>query len=481
MKVFDEDAFVYAMVERSEDAKDLKRVFKADWLRKKELVPVLNAIYDFIKEYRVSPSIPSLHEYMEDRDKEKYNQRYKATLTALEMRKFDKTKQIVAIRKAKEAAASYSLDAVIHGPTFQEMLSEGHGEGLLQEMARWLGEHTRSEGEVTRNIKQCFDGLIDEMPWDGRSPRIGTGIECIDSWTYGGPRQGELGIIMAPTGNGKSAILMNIAHHIAVVEQRPVLFVTNELTLGEQSERFLARMQAPEKDANGNEFFHTLQEIQEDPSVAYRGLDRKWLAGVENRLYVATIDLGTTADQLEDQLTRLRAAHGFTPQCVVIDFMERMAPTSRVSKDKEWIFYGEIAKELKRFAKRRKTVVWTAIQTNRQGLNRAVPQGMEQAQGSIRHLQEADVLIASRKIYVEMDANGDHRLECLAFKELKQRHAKMEDREVNLRVMLDRMVITKEEVIPPSDDAVVDANDEDDKPKGKTPQIKSQKAVKGRT
>jgi len=481
MKLFDEEAFVYALTQRDEDAKDMVRLFKADWLHKKELIPVLNAVYDFLKEYKATPSIASLHEYMEERDKSKYDSRYKTTLTALDYAKYDNTKQMQAIRKAREAAASYSLSAVIHSQNFQTMLNEGNGDGLLGEMSHWLGEHTQAEGEGIYNIKEAFDKLVSEMPWDGRSPRIGTGVQCIDDWTYGGLRKGQLGLIMAPTGEGKSTILMNIAHHVAVVEQKPVLFVTNELTIDEQAERFLARMQAPEIDANGNEFYHTLREIQEDPTVAYRGMERKWEAGIEGRLFVISVDLNTTADMIEGHLSRLRAEHGFVPATVVIDFLERMKPTSNVSKDKEWIYIGEIAKELVRLGKRRKANVWTAIQTNRSGLSRGVVQDMSQAQSSIRQLQEAATVVGVRKVYVEMDASGEHKIECLAFKELKQRHSAMMDREVLLRVMLERMVITKEEIIPPSDDAISDGEEADGKQQDSKPKrIRGQREVKNK-
>jgi hypothetical protein len=178
----------------------------------------------------------------------------------------------------------------------------------------------------------------------------------------------------------------------------------------------------------------------------------------------------------------MRAEHGFVPATVVIDFMERMKPSSNVSKDKEWIFIGEIAKELVRLGKRRKSNIWSAIQTNRSGLSRGVVQDMSQAQSSIRQLQEATTVVGVRKVYVEMDSSGNHKIECLAFKELKQRHSPMMDREVLLRVMLERMVITKEEVIPPSDEAIMDGQEEDEKKQVGTPRrIRGQREVKGKT
>jgi hypothetical protein len=455
----------------------MKRAFDPQWLKDKELVPVLTAMFDFMDEYRVAPSLASLHEYMEDRDQAKYNSRWKTTLTACEH--YDDTKQMVALRKAKDAAASYSLQHLITSQRFQQMLTAGQGDQLQSEMAAWLSAHNVEMGEGTYNIQQAFDKLIDDMAWTGHAPRLPTGISCIDEWSYGGLRPGQVGIIMAPTGGGKSVALLNIAHHAAVVEQKPVLFITNELTVNEQAERFLARMQVP-TNVNGVDHYQPIQLIQEDPTVAYRKL-KGFASGISDRLYITSVDLNTSAMDIEEHLKRMKAEKGFAPALIVIDYMERMKPTGRVSKDREWIFMGEIAKELVRLAKMKSVVLWTACQTNRGGLNAKADMSMEHAQGSIRHFQEAASVIAARTASVEMDADGVEKTMCMEFQEKKQRHAAMRDRKVYLEVKLDTMRITDKEVIPLSDVAYDDEKDDDQNPKKGRGALKSQAKVKGKT
>lgn len=480
MKKFDEIAFVCALTEREADAQEMKKLFNPEWLTEKSYIPIVKAVFDYIDKYKCSPSFGSLHEYMEEMDKEKYDARYREKLTMLASVQSDKSKQVMAITKAKESAAAMSLTAMISMPTFQELLSDGEGDKLRTEIARWLTLHSERVGEEVIDIKSGLERLISDVGFSGRPKKISTGISCIDFWTHGGTRPGQLGILMAPTGNGKSAVLMNIALHIATAEERPVLFLTNELTIQEQLERFLVRMQAPDQGPGGNDIYYPLQTVQDDPTIAYRGLKRRWQFGLETRLFVGSTDLNATCDQIEERLNLMRVQYGFKPAALVIDFMERMAPSDKGVRrgEKEYIYFGEIAKELVRLGKRTNTTIWTAIQTNRGGMNKGVEQSMEFAQGSTRHLQEAACVIALRKEVINMDAEGNEKIEVLAFKELKQRHSAMNDRGVRLRVHLDRMYITGEEVEVPNDADIEVPKDQDVYKKGK--KMKSQQEARGK-
>lgn len=471
MKRFDELAFVCALTERDGDAQEMKKNFKPEWLSDKELVPVVHAIFDFMDKHKCVPSFSSLHEFMEDKDKEKYNARWRAKLSTLESIKPDHSKQTMAISKARDNAAAASLEILIQDPLFLELIRDGEAERIKTEIGRWLFNHTEKQGEGIVDIKTGLEQLIDSVGPHGRPRKMTAGIKCIDEWTSGGIRPGQLGILMAPTGNGKSAVLLNIAHHVATAEEKSVILITNELTLSEQLERFLTRMQMPDEvlvDGKTVNKYIPLHRVQDDPTLAYKGLKRRWHMGLENRLYVYSTDLNVTASQLEEDLKTLKVTRGFEPDMLVIDFMERMAPATKgVGRgDKEYIYLGEIAKELVRLGKRRRCAVWTAVQTNRAGLNKEATMSMEFGQGSIRQFQEAATVIGLRKEYVQMDAEGNTKIECLAFKELKMRHSAMEDREVRLSVDLSRMFISEEEVFIPKD-ASIEVAEDDDQPRGK--------------
>lgn len=464
MKEFDEKQFILALSSRDEDARSFARIFNPQWLRNKEMIPILESIFDFQKEYGITPSLPALHEFMEGKDDEMYTSRWKAVITALETTQTDKSKMILALDKAKEIGSSLALDSLIHSQSFQADLVNSQGSQLMKQLRQYVNTWTETnEGEGVFNIKAAFDKLIEDNAWTGKPDRIPSGILPIDIWTNGGLRPRQLGILMAPTGGGKSACLLNITHSIATVDQLPVLFLTNELSINEQSERFLARMQKPTTASDGSLHYRRLEEIQDNPSVAYRGLERRWASGLEKRLLLQSVDIGQTAEEIEELVKRLRLEEGFMPAVIVIDYMERMAPSSKITREKEYIYLGEIAKELVRLAKRLEVLVWTAHQTNRGGLNKGVTLDMTYGQGSIRHFQEAAFVVTAQKMMVPLTRTGEQNVPCLLFAEQKQRHNAMEDRTMFVRHQLSRMYISKEEILPAEDSEEVTEDDTSDK------------------
>jgi replicative DNA helicase len=472
---FDEELFLVALTLRQEDAKRFISLFKPDWLKNKELQPVLSAIYTFTKEFGTTPNLTTLKKVMRDEDPEKYEIRWKETLTRLETHNPEVSEQLYLLKQAEEVAVINSFQQMITNPTFFQNIEEMEGQRLLADVNRWIQKFAHTEGEGTLDIKSALEKLMDESGWQGKSKIIQTGISCIDEWSR--LRTKHLAILMAPTGHGKSVVLMNIAHYISAIEEKRVLFLTNELTMSEQAERFLARMAPPIRNKDGGiQRYHTISEIQDDPSIAYHGLQRKWNAGFGENLLISSVNTDFSTDDIEADMMRWRNIHGWKPDVLVLDFMERMKPNDTgYRRDAEWQWYGAIAKDLSRLAKRHNMLVWTAAQTNRGGMNPAVALSMGHGQGSVRHFQEAAAVIGMRKIHVKMDVDGDVEIECLAFKELKQRHSAMSEREVNLMCDLRRMWISAEEVIPPSIDAVSEGEATPKDPK----QVKGPRATSG--
>lgn len=460
------------LAERPQDSIEMKKLFDPAWLKDAELKPVMKAMFDYMDQEKCAPSLASLNRFMEDKDKAKYDARYRTTLAQL--KGFDPQSQTYAIGRAKEVAASYSLHYMIHEQRFQQMLTEGKADDLKAELSRWLSKHANTEDEGLFSIQESFDKLMDDHPWQGKAAKITTGIKPIDDWS-GGMRAPHMGIIMAPTGHGKSALLMNIAYHAASIADKVVLFVTNELTVGEQSERFLVRMQNPQKDSKGKFTYHSLSSIQDDPSVAYTQL-KGYRAMLNNKLFVYSAQLGQTSDDIEEICSRVRLERGVNVDMVVVDYLERMSTSVQMDKSATWTYYGQVAKELVGLAKRRKCVVWTAIQTNRSGLNSKNALGMDTAQGSIQHFQESSLAVGVRKVQVTVQQDEEP-VTCLEFQEMKARHGAMEGRKMVIEVDLSRMWISDNEVqnileIEEADDAAA--------PSGPVKKPKTQAQTKGK-
>ena len=469
MKSFNEFAMVSALCYREADAREIRKIFNPDWLTQVELQPVLRAIFDYMDSEKTPPSIESLSQYMAERDQAKFDARWKATIEQL--RNIDTKLHMYNVERAKEAAAAASLQHLVQEDRFQKMMESGNADALRAEVSVWLSKHKDSEDEGLVSIQEAFDGLIDSQPWQGRLPKIGTGIKPIDKW-YGGIRDPQLGIIMAPSGHGKSALLMNMARYAAAIENRVVLFVTNEMTINEQTERFLVRMQEPQIDAAGKSSFVTLDQIQDDPVTAYLKLEGHQKE-LDNHLYIYSAALGQNVVELEEVMSRLRDERGTWPDLVVVDYIERMDTHVKMDKGKTWTYLGQIAKELVWLNKRRHWAMWTAIQTNRGGMNAKAELGMDSAQGSIQHIQEAALVIGVKRVVVTL-ADGTQEV-CLLFNEQKARHGAMEGRTMLVKTDLSRMYVSDIEI-----ESVTDI--EDVEPEGSEPpkkkKVKSQFQVK---
>lgn len=77
---------------------------------------------------------------------------------------------------------------------------------------------------------------------------VGFGFERLDAKMRGGMRPGELGIILAATGVGKTMFLLNIALHVAIKQRRNVVYYAFDNVLAEMLERVYSSVSGVEID-----------------------------------------------------------------------------------------------------------------------------------------------------------------------------------------------------------------------------------------
>jgi hypothetical protein len=429
-ETFDEKAFIYALTSRPEDARKFATTFKPSWLHNTEYVPVLAEIFTFVREHGEQPSIPTLHKIFEDKDADAYNLRYKATLDGITADLPDRSTVLYTLDMARDAGVVRDFQELSGGQAFLQKQADLKGKDVLKALHKFFHKHGDTEGDRTMDIKDAIDNLVDNHGFQPEMVRIPTGVEAIDKWTDGGLRTKQLGIIMAPTGDGKSSMLVVMAHKMAANDLKNVWLVTNELSLEEQTERMLCRITGTE-----------MRAIIDDPGVAYQGLDRHWRSGLHNRLRLTEVNREVTVDDLESEMHKWVNLLGWKPHVLVLDYIERMRPCdSGYSRDKVWDWYGAIARDLSRFAKRNNILVWTAAQTNRTGFGKNPkdqdPLGLEMAQGSVKHLQESAAIIGMRQQELP---NEDVVMELA---DLKQRFSKRSKKTVFVHCNLAKMSIT---------------------------------------
>lgn len=172
----------------------------------------------------------------------------------------------------------------------------------------------------------------------------------------GGFEPGDLVIISAPTGKGKSAFSQNIACSLAVRQTIPCLYINSEMSEEQMSLRWAAML------AQDDEVTHSklrAGEITEEQQ-------EKVTDGL-NRLYSSRFACVTVPDLQMDKVSSIvrRYQKKFGCKAVIVDYIGRMDTTDGKLREDQVLLNA--AKRLKTLAQQTKTVMFMVAQVRKDG------------------------------------------------------------------------------------------------------------------
>lgn len=205
----------------------------------------------------------------------------------------------------------------------------------------------------SKNIDDSYDYFKDPLiriSDESVEQRVQTGI-CseLDSYMGGGLGPGELGFVLAPTGVGKTLMLINIGVG-AMLQGVKVVHATLEISPRKTARRYDVRTTKKSFD-----------EIREDPGVVTSRLVklRKTGAGLHIKDYTAST---VSVLDFRAYLERLKAK-GFGFGLIIVDYADLMYHPGRY-KDKRHELTS-ISQGLRRIAAEFEVPLWTASQAGR--------------------------------------------------------------------------------------------------------------------
>jgi archaellum biogenesis ATPase FlaH len=222
-------------------------------------------------------------------------------------------------------------------------------------------------GDISDDGIDVFHAIEDVLSDDFRSP-IQTGIVGLDNLMDGGLAKGELGVILAPFGVGKTTLvtrMANTAYNLGYNIQRKHLTCWTEIPLSDLTERKeeVSKMLPTLKSKEGNLI---LKKMASD---------------------------GTTIPQIKQYLRKL-TSNGMKPDVVFVDYIDCIAPTKQF-KD-EWSGEGNIMRQFETMISELDIVGWTAIQGNRSSIGANVVQA-DMIGGSIKKGQIGHFIVSVAK------------------------------------------------------------------------------------
>ena len=250
------------------------------------------------------------------------------------------------------------------------------------------------------NFQQIYD-LINKTRYKGLQPDFGvqyvssfedrytqeslswieTPWSVINNVLRGGLRQTKLGIILTPTGVGKSWILCNLAAY-AIKLGKKVVYYTLEMAkqeIGSRIDSILARkpVQYIEIKSNWDKIKSIIQPYRDNLRI------KQFLPDT------------TRVIDIQNHMNQLIIFEKFDPDLIVVDYGDILKKESNIND--LYSAYGDVYTNLKRLAKQYRKVVWTGAQGRRSSLSSQFVLGDDIAH-SLGKLEIADfVLSMSRK------------------------------------------------------------------------------------
>jgi replicative DNA helicase len=219
-----------------------------------------------------------------------------------------------------------------------------------------------------------------------RNP-ISTGWHKIDKITHGGLGIGELTVVIAPTGAGKSHVLVHLGAQ-ALKQGKNVVHITLELADTAVARRYDACLTG-----------HNLNHLIENKEDIFEKIQ-----GVDGQLIIKEYPTkSATIGMIKNHLEKIRQ-HEMALDMIILDYGDLVRPSGGNKNNEKRHDLESIYEDLRGLAQEFKCPVVTASQTNRKGLNEEVIT-MESISEAFNKCFVADFIISLSRTIKDKNCN----------------------------------------------------------------------------
>jgi len=344
-KSFQEKLCMVILDDRS-FADQIEEVLDVNFLELNYLKLFLNKVFDYRKKYGVHPSrdiIKTILRSELDNENE---------LTSKQTREFYVRSQVTPLQDVeyiKDTALDFCKKQNLKSAMIKSI-------GLLQ---------NSSFDEISQVINDSLKlGMDNDEGYDWKKdfeerfkPRFRnptpTGWNLIDDTFKGGLGQKELGVVIAPTGAGKSMALVHLGTQ-AIKEGKTVVHYTLEL----------------QDTVVASRYDSCLTKIPLESLGSFKEKIYEEILDIDGKLIVKEYPTKTASTQtIRNHLEKLRMRN-IDIDMIIVDYGDLLRPVRYLKEKRNEL--ESIYEELRAIAAEYECPVWTASQTNRSGLNAEV-------------------------------------------------------------------------------------------------------------
>ena len=360
-------------------ADQIEEVLNVNFLELNYLKLFLNKVFDYRKKYEVHPSRDIMKTILRS-ELDNENE-----LTAKQTREFYVRSQITDLtdvayikdtsldfcKKQNLKSAMVKSIGLLQNSSFDE-ISQVINESLK------LGMNNNAGYDYKKDFEERFKPRF-------RNP-ITTGWDLIDDGCRGGLGQKELGVVIAPTGAGKSMALVHLGTQ-ALKEGKTVVHYTLEL----------------QDMVVASRYDSCLTKIPLQNLGAFKEQIYEEVQNVEGRLIIKEYPTKTASTQtIRNHLEKLRM-RSVPIDMVIVDYGDLLRPVRYLKEKRNEL--ESIYEELRGIAAEYEAPVWTASQTNRSGLNAEVIT-MESISEAFNKCFIADFIFTISRTIEDKNTNG---------------------------------------------------------------------------
>ena len=350
-------------------------VIENNYFENKYFKIIIQMVKEYYKKYEHTPSFDTLEQVAKSELQQEI-----AVKVVLDTIKKIKDAPIDGVDFVQEKALKFCKQQELQKvmKKAQKIIEGGEFENYdtLEEMVR-EALLVGSKDTTTMDVFSNLDQVLDE---DYRHP-IPMGIPGIDRLLKGGLAKGEIGVILAPTGVGKSTILTKISNHAFNLgfNVLQVFFEDNPKVIQRKHFTLWTKIHPDELSEKKEEVMNKVKEIKEK---------------MPNTLDLKKLPSDTkTMSQIKNEVRKM-IADGIKIDMIVLDYIDCIVPDKNLGD--EWKSEGSVMRGFEAMCHELNLVGWTATQGNRASISSEVVT-TDQMGGSIKKAQVGHVIITVAK------------------------------------------------------------------------------------
>ncbi len=374
---------IHNIIDDKTFAQSISQVIKPKYFDNKYFSTIMQLINDYYKKYETTPNYKTLKQLAKSElSSDLAIKMVVDTLNSIskvnnESRDFIQEKSLNFCKQQELQKAMINA---------QSMIDEGDFENYNK--VSEIVNKALEIGKIEKGTSDVFNNLMDVLSDDYREP-IPTGINGIDKLLKGGLGKGEIGLILAPTGVGKTSILSKFANNAFNngYNVLQIFFEDNPKIIQRKHFTMWTGISPDDLSKHRDEVISKVNHIKESS---------------ENRLTLKKLPSDTMSmSQIKNEIRRM-INDGQHIDMIVLDYIDCVV--SENGEGNDYKNEGPIMRSFEAMCGELNVAGWSAVQGGREAISADVVK-LHQMGGSIKKAQVGHVIISIAKTLEQKEAD----------------------------------------------------------------------------